>query len=83
MLILTDTAAEVVKSITSTPQAPDSAGLRLEVDTCPVALDDLVVLAGPRRRGDLQRSRVSRFGSGGRDPQARPLGCLLLSLIHI
>jgi Fe-S cluster assembly iron-binding protein IscA len=29
MLILTDTAAEVVKSITSTPQAPDSAGLRI------------------------------------------------------
>jgi iron-sulfur cluster assembly protein len=29
MLILTDTAAEVVKSITSTPQAPDRAGLRI------------------------------------------------------
>ena len=29
MLVLTEAAAEVVKSVTSTPQAPDSAGLRI------------------------------------------------------
>src|SRR5690242_11673909 len=30
MLVLTEAAAEVVKSVTSTPQAPDQAGLRIE-----------------------------------------------------
>jgi iron-sulfur cluster assembly protein len=29
MLVLTESAAEVVKSVTSTPQAPESAGLRI------------------------------------------------------
>jgi Fe-S cluster assembly iron-binding protein IscA len=29
MLVLTEAAAEVVKSITSTPQAPEGAGLRI------------------------------------------------------
>ena len=29
MLVLTETAAEVVKSVTSTPQAPEEAGLRI------------------------------------------------------
>lgn len=29
MLVLTDAAAEVVKSLTATPQAPDGAGLRI------------------------------------------------------
>ncbi len=29
MLVLTDAAAEVVKAITSTPQAPEGAGLRI------------------------------------------------------
>jgi Fe-S cluster assembly iron-binding protein IscA len=29
MLVLTEAAAEVVKSVTSTPQVPDSAGLRI------------------------------------------------------
>lgn len=29
MLVLTETAAEVVKSVTSTPQAPQAAGLRI------------------------------------------------------
>ena len=29
MLVLTEAAAEVVKSVTSTPQAPDGAGLRI------------------------------------------------------
>jgi Fe-S cluster assembly iron-binding protein IscA len=29
MLLLTETAAEVVKSVTATPQAPDGAGLRI------------------------------------------------------
>jgi iron-sulfur cluster assembly protein len=30
MLVLTEAAAEVVKSVTSTPQVPDGAGLRIE-----------------------------------------------------
>lgn len=30
MLMLTETAAEVVKAITSTPQAPEGTGLRIE-----------------------------------------------------
>jgi len=30
MLVLTEAAAEVVKSVTSTPQAPQGAGLRIE-----------------------------------------------------
>jgi len=29
MLVLTDAAAEVVKSVTDTPQAPDGTGLRI------------------------------------------------------
>ena len=29
MLVLTEAAAEVVKSVTSTPQAPDGAGVRI------------------------------------------------------
>ena len=29
MLVLTETAAEVVKSVTDTPQAPDGTGLRI------------------------------------------------------
>jgi iron-sulfur cluster assembly protein len=29
MLVLTEAAAEIVKSVTSTPQAPDGAGLRI------------------------------------------------------
>jgi iron-sulfur cluster assembly protein len=29
MLVLTEAAAEVVKSVTSTPEAPDGAGLRI------------------------------------------------------
>ena len=29
MLVLTEAAAEVVKSVTSTPQAPEAAGLRI------------------------------------------------------
>jgi Fe-S cluster assembly iron-binding protein IscA len=29
MLVLTETAAEVVKSVTSTPQTPDETGLRI------------------------------------------------------
>jgi iron-sulfur cluster assembly protein len=33
MLVLTEAAAEVVKSVTSTPQAPDGAGLRIASST--------------------------------------------------
>jgi len=32
MLVLTEAAAEVVKSVTSTPQTPEGAGLRIESD---------------------------------------------------
>lgn len=33
MLVLTEAAAEVVKSVTSTPQAPEGAGLRIASST--------------------------------------------------
>jgi iron-sulfur cluster assembly protein len=33
MLVLTEAAAEVVKSVTSTPQTPDGAGLRIASST--------------------------------------------------
>lgn len=36
MLVLTEAAAEVVKSVTSTPQAPEGAGLRI-ASSAPVA----------------------------------------------
>jgi iron-sulfur cluster assembly protein len=36
MLVLTETAAEVVKSVTSNPQAPEAAGLRIS-SSVPVA----------------------------------------------
>jgi Fe-S cluster assembly iron-binding protein IscA len=49
MLVLTEAAAEVVKSVTSTAQAPDGAGLRIassELDTEPGALK-LSATTGP------------------------------------
>ena len=63
MLVLTEAAAEVVKSVTSTPQAPDGAGLRiaspdpepespgaLQVTTTsgPAADDQVIETAGAR-----------------------------------
>jgi Fe-S cluster assembly iron-binding protein IscA len=49
MLVLTEAAAEVVKSVTSTPQAPQGAGLRIassEQETEPGALK-LSTTTGP------------------------------------
>jgi len=45
MLVLTETAAEVVKAITSTPGAPDGAGLRIASSA-----------TEPGQAGDLQLS---------------------------
>jgi iron-sulfur cluster assembly protein len=45
MLVLTETAAEVVKAITSTPEAPDGAGLRIASSA-----------TEPGQAGDLQLS---------------------------
>ena len=50
MLVLTETAAEVVKSVTSTPQTPDGTGLRI-VSSAPEPEDPgalrLAAAAGP------------------------------------
>jgi uncharacterized protein (DUF2236 family) len=51
-------------------------GLRLEEHACSPGLDDLVVLSGSGRGGELQPTRALRFGGGGRDPQPRPGGDL-------
>ena len=61
MLVLTDAAAEVVKSVTDTPQAPDGTGLRitqsapepgsgleLAAATEPGVNDQIVEIAGAR-----------------------------------
>jgi Fe-S cluster assembly iron-binding protein IscA len=45
MLVLTETATEVVKAITSTPEAPDGAGLRIAASA-----------TEPGQAGDLQLS---------------------------
>ena len=48
MLVLTEAAAEVVKSLTSTPQAPDEAGLRIaSSDAAPDNPGALQVSAAP------------------------------------
>jgi Fe-S cluster assembly iron-binding protein IscA len=50
MLVLTEAAAEVVKSVTSTPQAPDGTGLRI-ASSAPEPEDPgalkLAAVAGP------------------------------------
>ena len=46
MLLLTETAAEVVKSVTSTPQAPEGGGLRIASSAA----------AAPETPGELQLS---------------------------
>lgn len=45
MLLLTETAAEVVKSVTSTPQTPEGSGLRIASSA-----------AAPENPGELQLS---------------------------
>ncbi len=64
MLVLTEAAAEVVKSVTDTPQAPDGTGLRITQSAEePGAANGLELAAaaepGPRRPGrrDLGRTR--------------------------
>jgi hypothetical protein len=51
-------------------------GLRLEEHAGSPGLDDLVVLSGSGRGGELQAARALRFGRGGCDPQSRPGGGL-------
>jgi Fe-S cluster assembly iron-binding protein IscA len=48
MLVLTEAAAEAVKALTSTPQAPDGSGLRIESSTAePGTPGGLQVSAAP------------------------------------
>ena len=63
MLILTDTAAEVVKSITSTPQAPDSAGLRIASaapDSADPAAMQVTAATGPSENDQVIESDGAR-----------------------
>jgi Fe-S cluster assembly iron-binding protein IscA len=55
MLVLTEAAAEVVKSVTSTPQVPEGAGLRIASST-----------QGTENPGDL---RLAATGAPGEDDQ--------------
>jgi iron-sulfur cluster assembly protein len=60
MLVLTDAAAEVVKSLTSTPQAPDEAGLRIaSSDPVPDNPGALQVSAAP---GPSENDQVIESG---------------------
>jgi Fe-S cluster assembly iron-binding protein IscA len=60
MLVLTEAAAEVVKSLTSTPQAPDEAGLRIaSSDPIPDNPGALQVSAAP---GPSENDQVIESG---------------------
>ena len=64
MLVLTEAAAEVVKSVTSTPQAPDDgAGLRIASSTpepeSPGALQ-LTATTGPRENNQVIEAAGAR-----------------------
>jgi iron-sulfur cluster assembly protein len=56
MLVLTEAAAEVVKSVTTQPQAPDGAGLRI-ASAVPEPRDpsalQLVATAGPQQEDQV------------------------------
>jgi Fe-S cluster assembly iron-binding protein IscA len=55
MLVLTETAAEVVKAITSTPESPGEAGLRIASSaTEPGQAGDLQLSATPGPRENYQ-----------------------------
>jgi iron-sulfur cluster assembly protein len=54
MLVLTEAAAEVVKSVTSTAQAPDGAGLRIASAPEPERPDALQLTATTGPRADDQ-----------------------------
>jgi iron-sulfur cluster assembly protein len=56
MLVLTESAAEVVKALTSTPQAPEGSGLRIASSTPePGSAEALQVTAAP---GPVENDQV-------------------------
>ncbi len=57
MLVLTEAAAEVVKSVTDTPQAPDGTGLRI---TQSARGTEAAGLSSPRPRNPASMTRSSR-----------------------
>jgi Fe-S cluster assembly iron-binding protein IscA len=63
MLVLTEAAAEVVKSVTSTPQAPDGAGLRI-ASAIPEPRDpsslQLTAAAGPQEEDQVVEAAGAR-----------------------
>jgi len=70
MLVLTEAAAEVVKSVTSTPQTPDGTGLRI-VSAAPEPEDPgaltLAAAAGPGENDQVIEAAGARVFL---DPQA-------------
>ncbi|MBV9450221.1 MAG: hypothetical protein JO345_30460 [Streptosporangiaceae bacterium] len=62
MLVLTEAAAEVVKSVTSTPQAPDGAGLRITSSPEPQSPGALEVTAaaGPDENDEVLEADGAR-----------------------
>jgi hypothetical protein len=50
MLVLTEAAAEVVKALTSTPQAPEGSGLRIASSTPDPGALQLSAATGPGKR---------------------------------
>jgi iron-sulfur cluster assembly protein len=63
MLVLTEAAAEVVKSVTATPQAPDGAGLRIASSVAepgnPGSLE-LMAAAGPAEHDQVVEAEGAR-----------------------
>ncbi|MGH3168848.1 MAG: Fe-S cluster assembly protein HesB [Trebonia sp.] len=63
MLVLTEAAAEVVKSVTATPQAPDGAGLRIASSAVepgdPGSLE-LMAAAGPGENDQVVEAEGAR-----------------------
>ena len=62
MMVLTEAAAEVVKSVTSVPQAPDGAGLRITSIAEPAAPGslELTAAAGPDENDQVVESVGAR-----------------------
>lgn len=74
MLVLTDAAAEVVKSLTATPQAPEGAGLRIASSTADQEnLGALQVSAAP---GPSENDQV--IESGGAHVYLEPHAAMYL-----
>jgi Fe-S cluster assembly iron-binding protein IscA len=62
MMVLTEAAAEVVKSVTAVPQAPDGAGLRITSiaePTTPGSLE-LATAAGPHENDQVVEAAGAR-----------------------